>query len=217
VSDTGIGIPPHALSRLFETFYQADSSYRKKYAGSGLGLSISKRLVEMMGGSIHAESVEGEGSTFSFTIPLRLASEAAAESPSPPPRAAREPDGRKQRLPDTKRLLVAEDNAINRMYLEQFLKNEGHEVIGARNGRDAIQKFQQAEFDLILMDIQMPELDGLEAARKIRESSDIPIIALTAYARAPETEGFLAAGMNAVVTKPIDERRLRKVIEEIAG
>jgi signal transduction histidine kinase len=217
VSDTGIGIPPHALSRLFETFYQADSSYRKKYAGSGLGLSISKRLVEMMGGSIHAESVEGEGSTFSFTIPLRLASEAPAESPSPPPRAAGEPDGREQRLPTTKRLLVAEDNAINRMYLEQFLKNEGHEVNGARNGNEAIQKFEQGDFDLILMDIQMPELDGLEAAKKIRESSDIPIIALTAYARAPETEGFLAAGMNAVVTKPIDERRLRKVIEEIAG
>lgn len=226
VADSGLGIPPEALPRVFESFYQVDSSYQKKFEGTGLGLAISRQLVELMGGEIHVESTPGEGSTFWFDVPTGIA-EAAPRDPGPrdaglrdagEPAADRETAGAAtSRAANPLRILVAEDNAINRMYLEKFLEGEGHEVSTAADGNAVLQATGQADFDVILMDIQMPGLDGVEAARRIRRTSDIPIIALTAYARAEEVQSFLDAGMNAAVTKPIQESELRRTLRDIAG
>lgn len=210
VADSGIGIPPEALPRVFESFYQVDSSYQKQFEGTGLGLAISRQLVELMGGEIHVESTTGEGTTFWFDVPTQIAETAAPETGSAAASRAPEPPG-------ALRILVAEDNAINRMYLEKFLEGEGHEVSTAADGNAVLQATGQADFDVILMDIQMPGLDGVEAARRIRRTSDIPIIALTAYARAEEVQSFLDAGMNAAVTKPIQESELRRALQDIAG
>ncbi|NBB90612.1 MAG: response regulator, partial [Spirochaetes bacterium] len=218
VADSGLGIPREALPRVFESFYQVDSSYQKEFEGTGLGLAISRQLVELMGGEIHVESTPGEGSTFWFDVPTEIVGGAETDDADGPeaagtvPWEAGEPepgepsvDGETgsaatARAAGPLRILVAEDNAINRMYLEKFLEGEGHEVSTAADGTAVLQATEQAEFDVILMDIQMPGVDGVEAARRIRRNSDIPIIALTAYAREEEVQSFLDAGMNAAVT-----------------
>ncbi|NBF40590.1 MAG: response regulator [Spirochaetes bacterium] len=235
VADSGIGIPPEALPRVFESFYQVDSSYQKEFEGTGLGLAISRQLVELMGGEIHVESHPGEGSTFWFDVPTEIVGGAETDDADGPeaagtvPWEAGEPEpgessGDREtgsadvsRAAGPLRILVAEDNAINRMYLEKFLEGEGHEVRTAADGNAVLQATGQAEFDVILMDIQMPGVDGVEAARRIRRTSDIPIIALTAYAREEEVQSFLDAGMNAVVTKPVREAELRRTLRDFRG
>jgi CheY-like chemotaxis protein len=220
VSDTGVGIPDAVLPRVFESFYQVDGSYSKQFKGTGLGLAISKRLVEMMGGEITAESTEGEGSTFCFTVPFLLPVEhvpAEAEEHRTERTAGESHANAMPREEGGLRILVAEDNAINRLYLERFLEAEGHLVSAAADGHAVLEAIAAAEFDLILMDIQMPGLDGMETTRRIRTHSTVPIVALTAYARSDELESFIAAGMNAAVTKPVHEPDLRRVISEIAG
>jgi signal transduction histidine kinase len=208
VSDTGEGIPESTLPRVFDSFYQADSSYAKRFEGTGLGLAISRELVELMGGTIGAESTVGEGSTFWFEVPL-----VPAAGREEMPTAERDASGdQTTRL----RILVAEDNAINRMYMEKFLESEGHEVSTAADGHGVLEALSRADFDIVLMDIQMPGLDGIETTRRIREYSGIPIIALTAYAREEEVRSFLDAGMNAAVTKPVEEQELRRAIAELA-
>ena len=237
VSDTGIGIPDSVLPRVFESFYQVDGSYAKQFEGTGLGLAISKRLVEMMGGEITAESIEGEGSTFRFTVPCSVAEESGPVEDTPTWHVAT-PDGSDGAASDGAaadgeatdgeggdgdgrsgdgglRILVAEDNAINRLYLERFLEAEGHSVSAAADGHAVLEAVAAAEFDLILMDIQMPGLDGMETTRRIREHSKVPIVALTAYARNEELESFIAAGMDGAVTKPVNEPELRRAIYEI--
>jgi signal transduction histidine kinase/CheY-like chemotaxis protein len=218
VADTGVGIPKELLPRVFESFYQADSSYAKRFDGTGLGLAISRELVELMGGTIDAESEVGRGSTFRVDVPLPVVDEAVAPSPEAgrapaegTPRAAGPMPGGRLRI------LVAEDNAINRMYLERFLADEGHEVSTAADGTAALEAVAGSPFDLILMDIQMPGLDGIETTRRLREHTDIPIIALTAYAREEEVRSFLEAGMNAAVTKPVAEQELRRAIREVTA
>ena len=213
VADSGIGIPREALPRVFESFYQVDTSYRKQFEGTGLGLAISRQLVELMGGEIHVESSTGEGTTFWFDVPMEVAPVAAGVASG----EAREREPGEHEPSGPLRILVAEDNAINRMYLEKFLEAEGHEVSTAADGTAVLQATGQADFDVILMDIQMPGLDGVEATRRIRRNSDIPIIALTAYAREEEVQSFLGAGMNAAVTKPIQESELRRTLHDIAG
>ncbi len=211
VVDTGIGIRADALGRLFNEFTQVDSSISRRFGGSGLGLAISRRLIEHMGGTIAVESVEGMGSTFSFDVRLRAT---ADPMPSPPAEAA----PIRQRAPGLD-VLVAEDNATNRLVVTRMLERLGHRVEAVENGREALEAVQVGRYDFILMDVMMPEMDGLAATAAIRtlpgEVADIPIIGLTANAmRADETQ-CLAAGMSHFETKPISSERLAEAIRKV--
>jgi signal transduction histidine kinase/FixJ family two-component response regulator len=198
VTDSGIGIPAEAAGRLFEKFSQADSSVTRRYGGTGLGLAICKQLVELMGGKIGVTSQAGQGSTFSFVIPLEhaVAEDAAPMAPAAAGQAARTLD-----------ILLAEDNRINQTFAVALLEKSGHRVTVAENGRQAVEAAAGHAYDVVLMDIQMPEMDGIEATRRIRElpapASSITIIALTANAMAGAEEYYRAAGMDDFVSKPI--------------
>ncbi|MFH1570390.1 MAG: ATP-binding protein, partial [Gemmatimonadota bacterium] len=208
VCDTGIGIPADKLSKLFQPFVQADSSTTRRFGGTGLGLSISKRLAEMMGGRIGVESVEGQGSTFWFTARLEVLPDDAVVPLSRTRPAAGQPA-----LPSL-RLLLAEDNPINRKVVSRMLQNLGHRVDVAADGREAIDALRVIPYDAVYMDIQMPEMDGLEAARRIRAGdagparAGVPIIAMTAHAMKGDRESCLTAGMNDYVSKPIRSSEL---------
>jgi signal transduction histidine kinase len=207
IRDTGIGIPADRLERIFESFEQGHTSAHALYGGTGLGLSIAKRLVELMGGDIRVESREGEGSTFTFTVRL----EAVGPAPQEPAGAAA-PAGRPLRI------LVAEDNPVNRLYIQELLRRLGHEVRLAGTGREALEALAQGGFDVVLMDIRMPEMDGDEATRIIRTSPpdgvarDVPIIALTAYALKDEIDRFMQSGFTAYLTKPVDLESLKRML-----
>ncbi len=197
VADTGIGIPPERLDRLFKPFSQVDSSTTRQYGGSGLGLAICARLVEAMDGAITVDSTPGRGTTFRFTVTLGLA-ERLPEPVSPGPLAA---GGEVGRL----RVLVADDNAVNQIIMLRFLKTLGIDAAVAQNGREAVDRVRDGAFDVVFMDIQMPELDGLAATRAIR-ALPLPvqprIIALTANAFESDRENSLRAGMNDFLAKP---------------
>ena len=225
VKDTGIGIAKDKQKVVFEAFSQADGSTTRKYGGTGLGLAISTRLVEMMGGKLGVESEEGEGATFSFTSrfskSLRharsLASQNAADRvatdlPADPTRpSTRPPPPPAQPSLRSLSLLVAEDNAVNRTLMTRFLESEGHRPTLVNNGREAVDATIAGEFDAVLMDIQMPVMDGLEAARAIRErerglgegARHLPLIAVTAHAIKGDRERCLDAGYDGYVTKPV--------------
>ncbi|UVW27205.1 hybrid sensor histidine kinase/response regulator [Massilia sp. H6] len=201
VSDTGIGMNADQLARLFQSFSQADGSTTRKYGGTGLGLSISKQLVELMQGSITVTSTPGAGSSFSFELPLGLATDA----PSAP--APARPSGAALAGLDGARILLAEDNANNREVALDFLAAARIRVDIAHNGREAVRLAAAGDYDLVLMDIQMPELDGLDATREIRAVaglSALPIVAMTAHASPQDRARSLAAGMNDHINKPID-------------
>lgn len=215
VKDTGIGISKERLSKIFESFTQADSSTTRKYGGTGLGLTISKQLVEKMNGKIWVESEMGKGSTFHFTI-RSLAVEKPEEKKETPEKRAIESALKGKPL----EVLLAEDNIINQKVAVRILEKQGWQVTVANNGKEAVEISAKSEFDLILMDVQMPEMDGLEATVKIRkreEGSDkhIPIIALTAHAFEEDKKRCLDAGMDRYATKPIKIRELFAVIEEV--
>ncbi len=214
IRDTGIGIPAAVTDRLFEPFVQADGSFRRKYRGTGLGLSIVKRLVERMGGRVHLSSVEGEGTAVHFEIPVERSDSGDVPEDLPPT---------VQGVKDVAlRVLVVEDEAINAQVVSAMLRNFGHGVIVAGNGRLALETLESERFDCIFMDIQMPEMDGIETALAIRlragcNRRDIPIIALTAHAIQGDRERFLAAGMNDYLTKPIKVGRLKEILQNVAG
>ncbi|MBW7860818.1 MAG: response regulator [Rhodocyclaceae bacterium] len=200
VSDTGIGIAPEKQARIFEAFTQADGSVNRAYGGTGLGLTISQRLVDLMGGQLRLQSVPGKGSRFIFDARFRVA---VAETPGPV--SATDPE-----LPSVAlKILVAEDNAINRRLMAGLLEKLGHRFSFARDGQEAVDAFQSEEFDVVLMDMQMPVVDGLKATRLIRalESTEqrtpTPIVALTANAMQGDRERCLEAGMNAYLSKPV--------------
>ena len=209
VKDTGIGIPEDKMSRLFQPFTQIDSSTTRRYGGTGLGLAITKKLVEMMGGRIWAESQLGKGSDFNFTI----LADATFINP-----AIREPESvngvdRNHVL----RILLAEDNPVNQMVMLRMLNKLGYHADVAANGTEVLHCLELQPYDLILMDVQMPEMDGFEAARAIRKlgaSADQPkIIAITAYALKGDREKCLAAGMDDYISKPVKLEELQAVLE----
>ena len=205
VKDTGVGIPKDKQKVIFEAFSQADGSTTRKYGGTGLGLAISTRLVEMMGGKLSVESEQGKGSTFSFTA--RFAKRRRAGRASMPSWPAAED------LPSTPSMrslaiLVAEDNPVNRVLMTRFLESEGHRPTLVTNGREAVAATLAHEFDIVLMDIQMPEMDGFEAARAIRDrerehGGHLPLVAVTAHAIKGDRERCVAAGYDGYVTKPV--------------
>ncbi len=209
VADEGIGIPADKLSTIFDSFAQVDSSAHVKYGGTGLGLSISKHLVELMGGTIQARSEMGIGSTFSFTANFGLTKEQITEAPGLITPALALP---RQGL----RVLLAEDNAINMHLAKELLKKRGNSVTGVSTGKEALEALAKEPFDLVLMDVQMPEMGGEEATRRIRagEAGDprVPIVALTAYALEGDRERFLVAGMDDYLSKPIDMEELDRVL-----
>lgn len=219
VEDTGIGIAPDVQARLFTAFGQADPSTNRRYGGTGLGLVICKRLVEAMGGGIGLRSEVGAGSVFRFHV--GLAPGGASALPDADPAAAVRKAGRPDRAVAPCRLLLAEDNETNRVLTATLLRRHGHTVVEAGDGVEAVQAAQHEDFDLILMDMQMPEMDGPEATRRIRAlpppAGTTPIIALTADALPEHRQGYLTAGLNAILTKPVDWQKLSDTILAFAA
>jgi len=207
VTDTGIGIPADKQQAIFDSFSQVDSSTTRKYGGTGLGLAICKTLVGMMGGAIGVKSEPGRGSCFFFEVPLpfaaaKPAADASGVEPSAPPAARRQ------------RLLLVDDNADNRLLVRTHLKAEPYDIDEAEDGAIAVDKFKKSRYDLILMDMQMPVLDGYSATRAIRELEraqgrpPVPIVALTAYAVREDVDKSMAAGCTAHITKPLRKQML---------
>lgn len=215
VTDTGIGIPPDRQATVFEPFRQADGSTSRCYGGTGLGLAISQRLVSMMGGTLSLRSKPGEGSTFSFTAHLRRAPQEIPASPG-------ELDQLRGFLPASNpplRFLLAEDNPVNQRLVQVLLSRAGHEVVVAHNGEEAVELSSRSTFDLILMDVQMPKMDGLQATAAIRRAESAqgrhtPILALTAHAMSGDSARCLEAGMDGYVSKPVSAETLARAIRE---
>ncbi len=211
VADTGIGIAGDKLESIFDAFTQADGSITRKYGGTGLGLTISSKLVRLMGGGMWVQSAPGQGARFHFT----LAYETTAEEPG-----QEEPEGTVDELPGKPaaalNILLAEDNAVNQKVAGTLLEKFGHRVTTVADGAQAIAAFEPGRFDLILMDMMMPEVDGLTAIRRIREmeagQAHTPIIALTAHAMRGDRERFLREGADGYVAKPIDIEALKHEI-----
>ena len=210
VRDTGSGIPADRLHTLFKPFTQVDASTTRRYGGTGLGLSIVKRLAELLGGDVGVESREGSGSTFWFTAGFELPAMDQVESqPRPVDAAALQPRGER-------RILLVEDNAVNEKVATRFLQRLGYAVDVARNGREGVDAWACGYYDLILMDCQMPVLDGYEATREIRAREPaarrIPIVALTANAMKDDDLKCKAAGMDDHLSKPLDRERLAQCL-----
>jgi signal transduction histidine kinase/ActR/RegA family two-component response regulator len=212
VSDTGMGIPPERLSELFVKFVQVDASTTRRFGGTGLGLAICRQLAELMGGDIQAESEQGRGSRFTVTLSIPRVGEARTEAPAAAeesePAAALE-----------LRVLAAEDNSVNQLVLKTLLHQIGVDPTVVGDGVQAIQAWESGDWDVILMDVQMPRMDGLAATRAIREReaatgrARTPIIALTANAMTHQIAEYIAAGMDNHVSKPIDARKLFLALE----
>ncbi|MBN1236787.1 MAG: PAS domain S-box protein [Methanotrichaceae archaeon] len=217
ISDTGIGIPEKKLGRLFQSFSQIDSTTSRKYGGTGLGLAISRRLVELMGGEIWVVSRQGLGSTFHFTIIAEIAEEADTISIFADSRAKKSKPAVSRKAAGPLRILLAEDNVVNQMVAIQMLKRLGYSADVAGNGLEVLQALERQPYDVVLMDVQMPEMDGLVAAQEIRKlwPKGPWIIAITAYALKGDRERCLAAGMDDYISKPIVIEELRRALEMV--
>ena len=214
VTDTGIGIPQSSLSSVFESFTQASSDTTRKFGGTGLGLTIVKKLIELQGGTIGIRSVVGKGTTFFFHLTFGRASQEEIE------RLSADTDSTIE-LSHLK-ILVAEDNSINQMIVKKVFSDWGVAIELADNGKICVDKLRQGKFDIILMDIQMPEMDGNTAARMIRNElgaphNGIPIMAMTAHATSAEKQKCFDSGMNEYISKPFDPAELKRKIAALTG
>ncbi len=214
IADTGPGMTPELIGTIFEPFAQGEASFTRKHQGAGLGLPIVKRLVRLMGGSLALESDPGVGSVFHLCIPFAKATVEVLEDV---PMVPAEDVGPQTRY----RILLVEDEAVNQLATKRLLEFQGHEVHTAGDGQEALQALRERVFDLVLMDVQMPVMDGITATRIIRESpefaavSTTPIVALTAYAMGGDRERFLNAGMDDYLSKPVEEEVLNDVIRRV--
>ncbi|MGZ3301476.1 MAG: ATP-binding protein [Isosphaeraceae bacterium] len=221
VSDTGIGIPPEGRERIFRAFEQAESTTTRRYGGTGLGLTIAARLVSLMGGTINVESEPGRGSTFFFTARF-------GQQPHPRERVVARPSdviheaAMPTRLAAPLRILAAEDSQLNSQHLERLLTRRGHTMRVATDGREALDLAIEGAFDLLLLDLHMPELDGFQVVRAIRlrehtMGGRLPVIALTARARKEDRESCLAAGMDDYLSKPVRAVELFAAIDRVVA
>ena len=213
VGDTGIGIPPDKIETIFESFEQVDGSYTRRYQGAGLGLSIVKRFAELMHGHVAVESDYGRGSTFRVTVRVSV-----VEDSTP---LLNEPEAAPQPRADGLRLLLAEDDRVNRLAATRLLERRGYVVTAVENGGEVLRALAKERFDCVLMDIQMPAMDGLQATRAIRALPEddpartVPIIALTAHAMAGDREKFIKAGMDDYLSKPMDIKALETLLAQV--
>ena len=216
VADTGCGIDADVLPRLFQAFEQADQSNARQFGGTGLGLAVSRRLADLMGGRITVQSRLGEGSAFTVCLPAALCAGPMAEQTAADGLGA-PVEGQRPVL----RVLVAEDNDANRKIVEAFLTPLEASITFARNGIEAVDALSKQRFDVVLMDVQMPLMDGVEATRQLRASTwpsaGAPVIALTANVMDVQCAAYLAAGMDAHVAKPIEPGRLLATIADLVN
>jgi CheY-like chemotaxis protein len=230
VTDTGIGIPAAQQLKIFDAFVQADSSVSRKHGGTGLGLTISANLAALMGGAITLESKEGHGSSFTLRVPLIVASEAEVvraalsdtDSVLSTPHSSGAYVRERRALPTACTVLVAEDNRINQRLAQRVLEAEGFSVVLAGDGVQALQVLDRQSIDIVLMDCQMPGMDGYEATRRIRAHpltavASVPIVALTAHAMDEDREKCLAAGMNEYISKPFQRGHLIRTIRRLVS
>ena len=210
ISDTGAGIPDDRILDVFDPFTQVESSYTRAHQGAGLGLSIVRRLIRLMDGSMSVDSALGQGTTIYLSLPFALRdTKNAAATPAP-----KTPDAG-QGL----RILLVEDDEVNLLSGKCLMEKLGHRIVTARNGQEALFRLREQDLDLVFMDIQMPVMDGLEATRRIRaegdfkDKADIPVVAMTAYAMAGDREKFLNAGMTDHIPKPVSMDTLRRTID----
>ncbi|MDP6416146.1 MAG: ATP-binding protein, partial [Gammaproteobacteria bacterium] len=207
ISDTGIGIPKQVQASLFEPYVQAEVATMRKFGGSGLGLTIVKKLISAMKGKIAVDSVPGRGSTFTIFIPLQV-------SVAPLKRSGPDPEIKLPKLS----IVVADGNAVNRMVLSRMLEGDGHQVVSMSNGREVIEYLKDHNVNLVLMDLQMPVMDGVSATRKIRamqgKRSRTPVIAVTANVISEKPEHIMAQGMNAYLQKPFRKTELREALQQ---
>ena len=211
ITDTGIGMDEETISRLFEKFSQADSSTTRKFGGSGLGLSISRQLVRAMGGDITVKSQPDQGSEFSFVVDLE-----PAEAPAAPPRSPHAEYQRRASSDQPARILVADDDRVNHAVFKQMIRLIGHKTTAVSDGKQAVERAEAEDWDLVLMDVQMPVMDGIEATKLLRQNpktAHIPIIAVTASIMAEEKHRYLEAGFSAVLAKPLRKDALRTCLD----
>jgi signal transduction histidine kinase/ActR/RegA family two-component response regulator len=216
VADTGIGLSKEQQKFIFEPFRQADGSVTRKYGGTGLGLAICARLVELQGGSMSVTSAKGEGSTFSFEIRCGICSEAELAAQKRPAERRGQDGVTRAGL----KILLAEDNRVNQLLVVRLLQARGHQVMVVGDGQAALNALEEQSFDLILMDIQMPEMDGLEATRILRKREQkgvrsAPIIAMTAHAMKGDRDKCIEAGMTGYISKPIQPEQLFELMEDV--
>jgi len=220
IRDTGRGIPEQMREKIFEPFTQEDGSMSRNYGGTGLGLTISKRLAEKMGGTIWFESQTGKGSTFHFTVELKLESSSAPAVANATAAVDTTATLAAQKRQDRPRVLLVEDNAVNRTLALRLLERKGFAVTVAVDGQAALEELEKANFEVVLMDIQMPRMDGLTATAAIRArekttGAHLPIVAMTAHALKGDRERCLAAGMDSYLSKPIRSAELFATIENL--